>query len=301
MMLTIKARCFDSDILQKLQKLEKQEQVKDITLKPLRFELNEIDHGQQLFYATLKKDSIIQNLDGTIKYQLLVDSNMRFKEIKSDDLFTYIVNKSGAPIFVCLTKDLVKIERLIALRPKEIPFKKENIQYNKINLDQVLLLNGLVSFGQHSFIFDQSASGQQSVSLNLEAGFKKQTLLPFMLTTSLTKLSNTFIEWNYLTFGLKIFRNINLSDTKNLQVYVEAQRDLWGSTTLQDTSVSIDLNRYILGATLHAGPWLFGLEVFNERAYFPGEVKLSRYGIQNNDSFKTGMALKIGREFEINL
>lgn len=300
-LLSLQVFCEDSDIIKKLQVLAGQEQIEDIKIKPLRFEYNEIDHGQKLFYATLKKKSIIQNLDGTMRYMLLVDSNMRFKEIKSDDLFTYIVNKNGKPIFVCLTRDLIKIDHLISMRPKDIPFKKADIQYNKINLDQTLLLNSLLSFGQHTFAFDQSASSQQSVSINLEAGFKEQKLLPFMLTANLTKLSSSVIEWNYLTFGLKLFKNFSVLDNKKIQVYIEAQRDLLGFATLQETSVSIDLNRYILGATLNSATWLYGLEIFNERAYFPGEVNLADYGIKDNDTFKTGFALKIGKEFEINL
>lgn len=291
----------EDDILGKLSGLGKAEEVEQITYKPIRFKIDDYDYGQKMFYGVLLENSIIQSLDGSKKYSLNTDTNMRFKEIKNDDRFTYIVNKEGIPQFVCRTNDLKKIDYIVNMRPKHIPFKKENIEYNKINLDQTLLLNMMLSYGQHNFVFDELATPQQSVSLNLETGFKNQSLLPFMITTSVTKLSNAIIEWNFVTFGLRLYYKSKLSASKNFMIYLEAQRAIWDSAILQKNNVSIDLNRYILGANYNTHGWILGAELFNERSYFPGNVNLSSYGIESNDTFHTGFALRIGKEFEINL
>jgi len=281
--------------------MDKDKVIEKIQIPPKRFEYKEDQIDAQKFTAVLRKGALLQDLAGKNFYSASANFVIRVREVESGSLYTFILDKNNQAKLVCLSTDIERINHIVDITPKHIPFSKENFEYRKIDVNKVLNLNTMLTRGSHFFNFFEDEQTQSSTGLTIEASFKKQELIPFALTLSLNQLSGDSLSWSYANLGMKLFKTFELESGNKFILSAEAQRTLFGQANLSDYSITLVENKFNLGATYQNGKWLFGLDLSKERLFVPADVDLVQSKLQNTNLYQTSYTLKIGYSFDIQL
>ncbi|EQC44723.1 hypothetical protein [Bacteriovorax sp. Seq25_V] len=292
---------FAADILDKLIKMDKTNEVAQIQIPPKRFEYNDDVPDAQKFTAVIRKGALLQDLDGENYYQANANFVIRVREVESGSFYSFVIDKNNKARLVCLSTDIQRIDNIVNLTPKKINFSKENFEYRKIDVNKILVLNTMLTSGTHFFNFYEDASAHSSMGLNIEASFKNQELIPFALTMSFNRISGEILSWDYANLGMKLFKTINFESGNKLIFSAEAQRSLYGQANLGENSISLIENKFSLGATYQFGNWLLGLEASKERLFIPADINLVDNNLENTNQYQTSYLLKLGYSFDIQL
>lgn len=292
-----------SEELKLFEKLEgPQSQGQDeITIKPKRFTYTENNFATQKFTAVLKANSPIQNLDGTRYYTTSEARVLKVEEVSPGSPFTFVFNKKGEAVFICYSRDLERLNEKVALTPPKIKFEKVEDNFKSIDNDQKLLLNLLISTGNHQYdIFEESES-LSSLGFTTEVGLESSRSIPMMIVTSFNQVSGSNFKWTFANLGLKLSHFWKWNQRTNIGLFLQAERSLYGKANLAESSISLHENRFSIGSSVHWNDKIFSLEVAKERLIFPNDILLNSNNIRNTNVYHTSFIFKAGKQFEINL
>lgn len=275
----------------------------DYEIKPpkLRFEYKQRNFAPYKYTAVLKKGSSFQTLNGEQSYESKYATVVKVEEVSPGSPFTYLMGKDGKPAFVCRTKDLEVLDEVVSLTPKKVNFIKDNYQYKYIDNDKNLLLNLLVSQGNHSYEIFEENEVASSFGLTAELGMESSLQYPMMVIGNISQMKSTNFNWVYANIGIKVSRLWDYSELTKIGGLVQAERTLYGQADLKGNSIKLKANRFSLGPLVQYKDNLFSLEYAVERLMFPASIQLNSNGIQNTENFHSSIIFKVGKQFEIEL
>jgi len=274
---------------------------KEIKARPKRFTYTNNNFSTQKFTAVLKKNAELQNLDGTKFYKTRESRILKVEEVSPGSPFSFIFNKSGEAVFICYSKDLERLNEKISLTPPRIEFKKTDDRFKSIDNDIELLLNLLVSTGAHQYDIFPEAESLSSLGFTSEVGLNSKVSFPMMFITSFNQVSGTNMSWTFANVGLKFSYNWKHSDETNLGFFLQAERTLYGSATINEETLSLHENKFSIGSSMLWKDNIFSVEIAKERLIFPSTTLLDTNNIINTDVYHTSFILKVGKQFEIDL
>jgi hypothetical protein len=301
--LSIHANDISNEELKLINKLDDSKVVKQekFKVKPKRFSYTENNFATQKFTAVLKKGSHIQTLEGDKFFITRASRVLKAEEVSPGSPFAFLFNKSGKAVFICYSKDLERLNEVVALTPKKVQFTKEIENFKSIDNDQELLLNLLVSSGSHQYDIFQEKESLASLGATSELGLKNKLPFPMMIVASFNKISGTNLNWTFANLGLKLSHFWEYNDNTLIGVFAQAERTIFGKATLFEESISLLENRFSIGTSLTWKNNIFSVEMAKERLMFPSTTLLSSNGITNTDMYHTSLILKVGKQFEIDL
>ena len=290
-----------TSLLNKLSNKNNTGVLKDYKIPPKRFKYTKNSFATQKFTTVLKKNSLIQTLDGKKNYKTASARVLKAEEVSIGSPFSFLFNKEGKAVFICYSRDLKKLDNKVSLTPKKVSFVRDIVNYKSVDNDQQLLLNLLVSRGNHTYDIFPEKETLSSMGITSEFGLKNNMLIPMMGVISLNQVTGQSLKWSFANLGLKVSHFWRYNEKTEIGFFAQAEKTIYGQAVVFDQSISLQENRFSIGPIIKWKDNLISLELAQVRLIFPNNALLNTNGITNTDKYHRSFIFKIGKQFEINL